>query len=106
MSAIWDGDTGTVTVTAKDATGAIINLGATTARHLIVRNRGTDVTTELTIASSDLTNGIVVGTATSLGAGTYDVILRVTDPTNGTVTIPSADVDPPHLVVRADIDAP
>ena len=102
-AAIWDSDTGTLTLTAK-VNGTAVNLSATTARHVIVRNRGTGVSTELTIASTNLANGIVTATATSLGAGTYDAILRVTDAT-GTYTYPSADIGPSQFRVRADMDA-
>lgn len=108
MDALWDSDTGKVTVTATLAsTGAAVNLSGTTAQHVIVRHLGTRVVTELAIdgTATNLVNGSVVGTATSLGAGTYEAILRVVDPVAGTVTYPSAEVDPPHFTVKADIDA-
>lgn len=102
MQAVWDGDTGTVTVTAT-VNGTAVNLAGTTARHVIARNRQTQVSTELAITSTDLTAGKVFVTAPP--AGSYDVIIRATDASGVIVTYPSADADPPRLEVRADIDA-
>lgn len=104
MEKLWDTDTGTLTLTATDIDGAAINLSATTARHVIVKAMATGVITELTIATTDLPNGIVRTTVTSLGAGRYQAILRVTDAA-GTVTYPSADVGPVFFEVKADLDA-
>lgn len=104
MDALWDSDTGIVTVTAT-VNGTAVNLSATTEQHLKVRNVASGVVTELTGGTNDLANGIVRGVATALGPGKYTAILRVVDPTSGTVTYPSADVGPPHFVVKADMDA-
>lgn len=104
--ALWDGDTGTVTVTAS-VNGAAVNLSGTTQRHLIVRNRSTRVVTELTISGTgtDLPNGKVVANAVSLPSGPYLAILRVTDSGGNIVTYPSADVGAATFEVKADIDA-
>lgn len=102
---VWDGDTGTATLTAK-ADGVAVNLAGATARHLYVRSKATGVVTELTISgSSDFANGEVTFDCSSLAPGNYDVILRLTDATSVVVTYPSADVGPALLVVRADMDA-
>ena len=103
MSAVWDGDTGTVTITATK-NGAAVNLSGSSSRALIVRNRSTGTATTLTISSSDLPNGIVTASVQSLGVGEYDTILRVVTGSE-TATYPSADVGPSRLTVRADVDA-
>lgn len=105
MSAIWDGDTGHVTITATVAGGAV-NLSATSSRDVIVRNVETKESTTLDElpASSDLGAGVVVADGSPLDPGTYGLVLRVVDGTT-TATYPSADKGPETLTVVADLDA-
>lgn len=105
MSAIWDGDTGHVTITAvKD--GAPVNLTGATAIVAIARNVEAPFTVSTLdeATGSDEANGIYVAAGGDLGVGTYDLVLRVTD-ASGTTTYPSADKGPETLVVYADLDA-
>lgn len=105
MSAIWDGDTGHVTITATK-NGAPVNLAGTTSRTVIVRDAETAVVTTLTevTASSDLPNGVVVANAEPLPVGTYRLVVRCVDATT-TATYPSADQEPEVLRVKAKLDA-
>ncbi|MGH3350739.1 MAG: hypothetical protein ACRDPS_08750 [Nocardioides sp.] len=105
MSAIWDGDTGHVTITATEGEAAV-NLSATTSRTVIVRNVDTAIVTTLTEvpASSDLANGVVVADGGPLEVGTYHLVLRAVDATR-TVTYPSPDKGPEVLVVYPALDA-
>lgn len=105
MSAIWDGDTGHVTITATK-NGAPVNLSGTTSRTVIVRNTETAATTTLTevTASSDLAAGVIVANAEPLEVGTYLLVVRCVDPTT-TATYPSADQEPEVLTVKAKLDA-
>lgn len=103
MTAVWDGDTGIITFTAtKD--GAAVNLSGATSRELIAKHRGTGTVTTLTITNPDYANGIARASVQSLGAGDYDLILRVVD-ASVTATYPSADVGAARFTVRANIDA-
>lgn len=104
MSAIWDGDTGHVTITCtKD--GGPVNLtgaGITT----IARHRDTGVATTLTevTASSVRANGVIVADAGPLTVATYDLVVRAV--AGGiTATYPSADKQPEFIAVRAALDA-
>ena len=105
MSAIWDGDTGHVTITATK-NGAAVNLSATTTRTVIVRNTDTGVASTIAEvpASSDLAAGVVVADAGPLAVGTYHLVLRCVDATT-TATYPSADEQPEVLHVREALDA-
>lgn len=105
MSAIWDGDTGHVTITCNK-NGAPVNLSGTTTRTIIVRHVKSDVVTILdeVEASSDLVAGVVVADAEPLTPGTYRLVVRCVDAT-ATATYPSADQEPETLVVKADLDA-
>lgn len=107
MSAIWDGDTGHVTITAtKDKDGAPVNLTGATVT-IIARHRDTKAATTLdeVAASSDRASGVVVADAGALAVGTYDVVVRAV--AGGvTATYPSADRPPEIITVRADLDAP
>lgn len=104
MSAIWDGDTGHVTITAIKG-GAAVNLTAATVIVVIARNIQTDAATVLDEATgSDKANGIIVADGSALDPGDYQLVLRVTD-AGGTATYPSADKGAERLTVLADLDA-
>lgn len=104
MSAIWDGDTGHVTITATKG-GAAVNLSGATVT-IIARHRDTSATTTLDeiAASSDRASGTVVADAGTLDVGTYDLVMRAV--AGGiTATYPSADKLPEVVTVRPDLDA-
>lgn len=105
MSAIWDGDTGHVTITCTK-NGAPVNLSATTTRTIIARNVETAVVTTLAevTASSNLAGGVIVANAEPLVVGTYALVVRCVDAMT-TATYPSADQETEVLVVRAKLDA-
>lgn len=104
MSAIWDGDTGHVTITAEKA-GAAVNLTGATVT-VIAKHKDTKAVATLAEvpASSDRPNGVVVANAAPLAVGTYELVLRAV--AGGiTATYPSADKQPETLFVVADLDA-
>lgn len=105
MSAIWDGDTGHVTITATKA-GAAVNLTGAEVT-IIARHRDSPhavTTLDEIAASSDRAAGVVVADAGALAVGTYDVVVRAV--AGGvTATYPSADKLPEVVTVRADLDA-
>jgi bifunctional ADP-heptose synthase (sugar kinase/adenylyltransferase) len=104
VSAIWDGDTGHVTITAtKD--GAAVNLTGATVT-VITRHKDTKAVTNLSevSASSNRAAGVVVADGGPLGVGTYELVMRAV--AGGiTATYPSADKQPETLFVVADLDA-
>lgn len=101
MSAVWDGDTGTVTITAiKD--GAPVNL--TGATCTVIARSEAGVVTLLSISSSDLPSGKVTADASPLAVGSYDLVLRAVTG-SVTATYPSADKGAEVLNVLADLDA-
>lgn len=104
MTAVWDDDTGTVTIIANDKDGNPVNLSATTERTVIARNVETRVATALDITSDDLPTGKVIADASPLEVGTYKVALRCVD-ASGTATYPSAESGGEDLSVVADLDA-
>jgi hypothetical protein len=104
VSAIWDGDTGTVTITCtKD--GAPVNLtGATLTIITKAKEGGAVVNLAEVPASSNLANGVVAANGQPLGVGTYELVVRAV--AGGiTATYPSADKMPEVLFVRANLDA-
>lgn len=105
MSAIWDSDTGHVTITAAK-NGAAVNLSGTTERTIIVRHVKSGVATILdeVDASSDLPAGVVVADGGPLTPGRYQVVIRCVDATR-TETYPSADQPAQYITVLADLDA-
>lgn len=103
MAKFWDSDTGLLTITAT-ADGSPVNLTGSSSRTVLVRNRATGTVTSITPASTNLAAGIVTATVTSLGAGTYEAVLRVVDSGGNTYTYPSADVSPPQFQIKADLD--
>lgn len=105
MSAIWDGDTGHVTIAATK-NGAAVNLAATNSRTVIVRNVETDEATTLdeVSAESDLSNGVIVADASPLEPGDYSLVLRCVD-ASVTATYPGADQPAEVLTVIPDLDA-
>ena len=104
MSAVWNGDTGHITITVtKD--GAAVNLTGATLT-IITRNSETAAVTTLSevSASSNLAQGIVVANAGPLNIGTYIVAVRAV--AGGiTATYPSADQQDETIWVRKDLDA-
>lgn len=104
MSAIYDGDTGHVTIAAtKD--GVAVNLTGATVT-VITRHKDTKAVTNLSevSASSNRANGVVVADGGPLTVGTYDLVMRAV--AGGiTATYPSADKQPEVLFVVADLDA-
>jgi hypothetical protein len=104
VSAIWDGDTGHVTITATK-NGAPVNL---TGAECTVIARRTDGGAAITLAevpaASDRGAGVVVADASPLEVGTYVAVVRAV--ANGiTATYPSADQPDQLLTVKADLDA-
>jgi hypothetical protein len=104
VSAIWDGDTGHVTITATK-NGAPVNL--TGAECTVIARRtdgGAAVTLDEIPADSNRAAGVVVADAGPLTAGTYVAVLRAV--AGGvTATYPSADQPDQLLTVKADLDA-
>lgn len=107
MSAIWDGDTGHVTLTAINSEGAV-NLAAAT-RTIIARNVKSGVATTLDEVpgspSFNPAGGVIVANAEPLTPGTYRLALRCVDGTD-TATYPSADQDDKTLIVKPKLDTP
>jgi len=104
VSAIWDADTGHVTITATK-NGAAVNLTGATVT-IITRHRVTEVVTLLAevTASSVRADGVVVADGGPLTIGTYEVVMRA-EKDGVTATYPSADKGAEILVVLADLDA-
>jgi hypothetical protein len=104
VSAIWDGDTGHVTLKAtKD--GAPVNLSGATIT-IITRNADTGavLTLDEVPTESNLPDGVVAADGGPLQPGTYALVVRAV--ANGiTATYPSADKKPESLTVVADLDA-
>lgn len=101
MSAIWDSDTSTITMTAtKD--GAPVNL--TGAVCTVIARSEAGVAATLTTTPTDLLNGTVTADASALEVGSYDLVLRAVTG-SVTATYPSADKGAEVLNVIADLDA-
>lgn len=101
MSAIWDGDTGTVNYTAtKD--DAPVNLTGAECTLIVRDTKG--VGRALVTTVPDPENGKVVGDGGPLEIGTYDLVLK-TVRDGVTITYPSADKGPAVLLVVPSLDA-
>jgi hypothetical protein len=105
VSAIWDGDTGHVTITATTSAGPVNLVGATVT--VITRNVEAPyavLVLDVIEASSDRENGIIVANGEPLDVGTYDLVERAE--AGGIITTyPSPDKGPETLVVYAKLDA-
>jgi bifunctional ADP-heptose synthase (sugar kinase/adenylyltransferase) len=104
VSAIYDGDTGHVTITATK-NGAAVNLTGATVT-VITRHKDTKAVTNLSevSASSNRAAGVVIADGGPLTVGTYELVMRAV--AGGiTATYPSADKQPETLFVVADLDA-
>lgn len=103
MSAIYDADTGHVTITATK-NGAAVNLTGATLTIITRRTDGVVTLLDEVSASSVRADGVVVADGGPLDPGTYDLVLRAA--AGGvTTTYPSADKPPEVLWVVADLDA-
>jgi hypothetical protein len=104
MTAVWDGDTGTVTITATTAAGPVNLTGST--QTVITKSLDTGTSSELTIdtGASNLSAGVVVASAAALGPGSYKLVMRVVAG-SVTATYPSADEGPEKFDVHPDLDA-
>lgn len=104
MTAVWDGDTGTVTLTASNAAGPVDLTGATCT--VIARSIDDGTATELVIddGASSLPTGVVIASAGALDVGSYKLAMRVVTGAI-TATYPSADEGAEVFSVLADLDA-
>jgi hypothetical protein len=104
MTAIYDADTGHVSITASK-NGAAVNLTGATVTVIAKAKPSGPVSTLAEVAGESVrANGVVVADAAPLTVGTYELVLRAVA-SGVTATYPSADKQPEVLFVVPDLDA-